>query len=207
MTDTANTPTGLVATNPDLISTITTLCEKGAGIVPNVTVENVARAAELLARVREAAKALDAAHKEAVAELKRQLAPFDSQKKSNAVLLESYDLALSEAILKLYADTEIGKRLEGVLGSTISIAERNDLVLDESTIRIESLPNEDGTRRYTSVLFPFDEKFLHAPAELVNKKALFDAAKRELEITGKLPGYVKRKTTRYITTRALEIVG
>jgi len=205
MTDTANKPTGLAATNPDLISTITTLCEKGAGIVPNVTVENVSRAAELLARVREAAKALDAAHKEAVAELKRQLAPFDSQKKSSVASLEAIDDALSDAILKLYADTEIGKRLEGVLGSTISIAERHDLALEEDFIQIQSVPT--GYGNLTSVTFPFDAKFLHSPVDMVNKKALFDSAKRELEITGKLPGYVKRKTTRYITTRALEIVG
>jgi hypothetical protein len=96
----------------------------------NVTEENLDKAVEVLARVREANRKLEALHKAAVAELKTEIKEYDDEKKAITKRLEAADGAVANRIIEIYRlSTEaFDRRMAGALGSNLTVVPNGFLV-------------------------------------------------------------------------------
>lgn len=89
----------------------------------NVTADNMDAAVEVLARVREAARRLEAVHAEAVKPIKAQLKPYDSERSVLKKRLEAADKAVNERLIALYlevGDAITDRTIEGSMGSKLT---------------------------------------------------------------------------------------
>lgn len=154
----------------------------------NVTIENVDKAVEVLARVREAQRKLVAACKEATKPFKDQAKPFDAERLALEKRLKAGDAAVAERLIDLYVnDPEtMMKRMEGALGSTATFVERGKVV---RVIDADKIPDH----------------FINDPlprSERVNTQAIIAM----VEAGQPVPDGVTIETTYSITTKASELI-
>lgn len=187
-----STELALTSAMPDVMKPIRQIADMagtlGENAVANVTPETVDKAVEALARVREAARKLDTAGKEATKELKARIKPFDTERLALEKRLKAADQAIAERLVDLYLhDPEaMMKRMEGALGSTATFVQRG--------VEVEVL---DADKVPDTFLAPLPTR-----AERVNKQAIAAL----VEAGQPAPDGV-RVTKRYtITTRAAEII-
>lgn len=157
--------------------------------VAKVTLENIDKGVEVLARVREANRKLTALADEALADLKKQVKAIESERNKLRVRLTKADTAVAERIIALYREVSdkdtLAKRMEGALGSSATVTHK--------TVTVE-VTNADAVP---------DEYLLPIPsrADRVNVAMVADAHKNGVAVPGTnvVPNY-------FLTTRASEIV-
>jgi len=158
------------------------------GTEATVNADNLDKAVEVLARVREANRKLEALHKLAVADLKAQIKMFDDEKKAISKRLDSADESVAAGLIKLYADLgaeAYDRRQAGSLGSSATIVPKGYAV---EVVNADEVPDE-------FILKP-------APrAARVNTAAIAEV----LKAGGKVPG-IKFTRTYYVTTRAADTI-
>lgn len=158
----------------------------------NVTIENVDKAVEVLARVREANRKLKDVYDLAVKDIKGELKPYDDEKKTLSKQLTAADDAVAERLIALYEELDdegrsrIEKRLAGAMGSTATFVSRG---FDVTVTDADQVPDE--------FLMPLPDR-----AARVNKAAI--GAMIENGIPAPKGVTVRRRYS--ITTRAADTI-
>lgn len=124
----------LVKSNEEMMTGIIAISDLAAryteDVGANVTVDNLDKAVEVLARVREAGRKLKVVYDKAVEKIKADLKPYDTEKKSLAAKLEAADKAVSDKLVDMYVNLDedgrsaIDKKLAGAMGSTATFVHR-----------------------------------------------------------------------------------
>lgn len=168
---------------------------KGLELEPIISAETLPRIAEFLPRLRAMVKRLDddakAAKAKVLASVKPQLDAIDAAVKGVKPTLEKMDKAIAGKMLELYrtfdndSPVRITKRMEGVKGSTVTVVEKETVVLDD----IKKVPKQ-------YILPP------PPPEERIDWKAVNAAAEaRKLP-----PGFRMALEPSHLTTKAKEVV-
>jgi len=155
----------------------------------NVTYENIDKSVEVLARVREANRKLDALFDAEVEAHKKAIKAVEAERNALRGRLTKADDAVAERIIALYRTVSdrdaLAKRMEGAMGSSATIAHRSVTVVVEDASKVP-------------------DKYVRAVpsrAERVDTKAIAAAVAAGETVPG-----VKIDPNYYLTTRASEIV-
>lgn len=189
----AGLPVKLAAQDPVLLKNIITIADLattfgGEAPVASVTDENMDKAVEVLARVREAGRKLDELHKLAVAKLKKEIKVYDDEKKTIMKRLEAADVSVAKGIIAQYrviGAEAFDRRQVGSLGSSATM-----------------VPNGYTVEVTDADLVP-DEFVLPAPprSARINTAAIAEVIKAGGKVAG-----VNAEPKYYITTRAAETI-
>lgn len=178
--------------SPDLMRQVNQIADMvgklSEDVVANVTVDNLDRAVEALARVREAMRKLDAECKLATKPFKDAAKPFDSERLALEKRLKSADIAVADRLIDLYLHDPEGmaKRMEGALGSSATFVRRGS--------RVEVLDADKVPEHFLSPL--------PTRAERVNTTAIAAL----VEAGQPVPDGVRVVPQYTVTTRASELI-
>lgn len=171
---------------------IANLAEKfsgGEALEANVSVDNADKAVEVTARVRAAARELEALFDEAVKEHKEAITKIEKERNGLRAKLQNADKAVANKLVALYSDEStrgpLEKRLVGSMGSSATFSHRSVtvVVLDAKLVPdkyIRAIPSRE---------------------ERVDTKAIEAAIKAGEKVPG-----VRADPNYFITTRAAELV-
>lgn len=137
----------LVAIRPELADAVAVI-EAAENIDPaKINLSNLPKVAEFLAKTRKAKAIIEDAHKEAVADLKAKIKPLDDGKLSLTKRATKADEVISDKLFSMYVDSQhdvgdepMAKRMEGVLGSTISFVTKDEITGELTDV--DAVPEE-----------------------------------------------------------------